>query len=108
MSDLAGFVWTTLPESSLAKGYRVDEAGNRIDNEEQEAEKRRRATAAVLCAVGIVGTRDEGEAMNITDSVLSAFARGDFKEDTVVATLPEEPPVEGVRLDRGSSAPSGS
>jgi hypothetical protein len=59
LNDLAGFVWTTLPESSLARGYRVDEAGNRIDNEEQEADKRRRATAAVLHAVGIVETKEE-------------------------------------------------
>ena len=34
--------------------------------------------------------------MNISDSVLRAFARGDFKADAVVATLPAEQPVKGI------------
>ena len=35
--------------------------------------------------------------MNIRDSVFGGFARGEFKENTVVATLPAEPGVRGIR-----------
>ena len=39
--------------------------------------------------------------MNIRDSVFGGFARGDFKENTVVATLPVEPGLEAL-ANRGS------
>lgn len=47
------------PTSSLAKGYRLDASGHRIEQDEEEAAKRSRQTAVVLRAVGIVDPEKE-------------------------------------------------
>ena len=49
MSDVS----RPLPESSVARGFEIDSEGKRIDRAVEEAQKRERAVAAVLAAVGI-------------------------------------------------------